>query len=298
MTPCFPSSTLRGVIRRGLVVLAFLAMGSNRTRAEPGALLLARELDDCGDWTGSATEFRRLALDTPEPQTRGVYLWWAGWQTRKAGQTREADRLADRAESADPGMTLPALLLRGYTAMDDRRWREAAFYFGSVARSDGHDEARRLAAFRMAEAYLRAGDADAVRETLAGTDGMSRAADAWAAYEAGRDKSPRVGGWLGVIPGAGYMYSGEWSNGARSLLLNGIFIFGMVYTANDGQWGAFAAITFFEITWYSGSIYGGVDAAHRYNRRRLEACAAVFREGADLDPDASALPGLLLRYRF
>jgi hypothetical protein len=94
------------------------------------------------------------------------------------------------------------------------------------------------------------------------------------------------------------MYSGEWSNGARSLLLNGIFIFGMVYTANDGQWGAFAAITFFEITWYSGSIYGGVDAAHRYNRRRLEACAAVFREGADLDPDASALPGLLLRYRF
>lgn len=298
MTPgsCVPARSRP--LLSGLIALAFLVAGSATSRAESGALPLALELDACGDWTGSATEFRRLALETEEPQARGAYLWWAGWQTRKAGQPQEADRLADRVESSDPGLTLPALLLRGHNAMDARRWQEAAFYFGNVVRSDGPEDARRLSALRMAEAHLRAGDTNAVREALADAAGAEKAAEAWALYVAGRDKSPRAGGWLGAIPGAGYMYSGEWSNGARSLLLNGIFLFGMVYTANDGQWGAFAAITFFEITWYSGSIYGGVDAAHRYNRRRLEACAAVFREGATLDPDASALPGLLLRYRF
>lgn len=298
MTPRIREPARRPWIRGGLIALSLWAAGPMRSRAEPGALLLARELDSCGDWAGSATEFRRLALEAAEPEARGAYLWWAGWQTRKAGQPQGVDPLADRVESADPGMTLPALLLRGYAAMDDGRWPEAAFYFGTVARSDGPEEARRLATFRMAEAHLRAGDRAAVRDALDGLDGADRVADAWAAFEAGRDKSPRLGGWLGMIPGAGYMYSGEWANGFRSLLLNGIFIFGMVHTAEEGQWGAFSAITFFQFTWYSGSIYGGVDAAHRYNRRRLEACAAVFREAAVLEPDAAALPGFLLRYRF
>jgi hypothetical protein len=276
-----------------------LLMGPRLLLADPETLQLARELDACGDWTGSATEFRRLALGAGDSQSRGAFFWWSAWQTRRAGNGPEADRLAGRAESADPQLTVPVLLLRGHTAMDDRRWAEAAFYFGTVTRSRDAEAARRFAVWRLAEAQLRVGDAQAVREALAtGTAGMDRGAAAWAAYEAGRDKSPRLGGWLGVLPGAGYMYSGEWANGVRSLLLNGLFLFGMAHTAEEGQWGAFAAITFFEITWYSGSIYGGVDAAHRYNRRRLEACATVFRESAQFDPDADALPGLLLRFHF
>ena len=34
--------------------------------------------------------------------------------------------------------------------------------------------------------------------------------------------------------------------------------------------GALRGDDLFELTWYSGSIYGGIDAAHRYNQRRLD----------------------------
>ena len=34
-----------------------------------------------------------------------------------------------------------------------------------------------------------------------------------------------LGGILGIIPGLGYAYSGEYSNAARSLILNSLFIF-------------------------------------------------------------------------
>jgi hypothetical protein len=85
-------------------------------------------------------------------------------------------------------------------------------------------------------------------------------------------KSPLIGGLAGLFPGGGYWYSGEIANGFRSLLMNSLFMFGMYHTAEHNQWGAFGVITFFEITWYSGSIYGGIDAAHRYNRDRMKQC--------------------------
>ena len=65
-----------------------------------------------------------------------------------------------------------------------------------------------------------------------------------------------MGGLLGLVPGLGYAYSGEHANALRCLILNGLFIFGMVHTAENDDWGAFSVISFFELTWYSGSIYG------------------------------------------
>ena len=100
------------------------------------------------------------------------------------------------------------------------------------------------------------------------------------------------------MPGLGYVYAGEYANAARSLILNSIFIWGMVNTAEDENWGAFAVITFFEFTWYSGSIYGGVDGSHRYNRARMDRAAEGLRGGITLLPDYDALPALSLRARF
>jgi hypothetical protein len=101
-----------------------------------------------------------------------------------------------------------------------------------------------------------------------------------------------------MVPGLGYAYSGEYANALRSLILNGVFGFGMWHTAREEQWGAFGVITFCEFTWYSGSIYGGIDAAHRYNRERLEEAAEAIRGGADFEPDVAAWPLLRLKFTF
>ena len=111
-------------------------------------------------------------------------------------------------------------------------------------------------------------------------------------YAAGSDKSPTVGGLLGIVPGLGYAYSGEWSNMVRSMVLNGLFGWAMFECADREEWGLFAVTTFFELTWYTGSIYGGIDAAHRYNRERLENAAAALRDRPV--PSVGRAPGVPL----
>ena len=100
------------------------------------------------------------------------------------------------------------------------------------------------------------------------------------------------------MPGLGYAYSGEYANAARSLILNGLFMWGMAETADDDLWGAFAVLTFAEFTWYSGSIYGGIDAAHRHNERRLDGAVAEIRGERRLQPDFSAVPLVALKFEF
>ena len=104
-------------------------------------------------------------------------------------------------------------------------------------------------------------------------------------YANGKDKSPLIGGLWGLIPGAGYFYSGEPANGFRSLLLNALFIYGLIDTAEKEQWGAFTAIAFFEVTWYSGSIYGGMDSAHRHNKERLDETLYAIDGQTSYHPD-------------
>ena len=142
-----------------------------------------------------------------------------------------------------------------------------------------------LAADLSAEGGHGAGDLAGARAAVEG-------------YAGGRDKRPWVGGVLGLVPGLGYVYSGEFANGARSLILNGLFIWGMVETAEREQWAAFSVLTFFEFTWYSGSIYGGVDAAHRYNQRRLDAAVSGVGGGRRLGPDVARVPVVVLGFEF
>lgn len=260
---------------------------------------LAAQLFQEGDYTQAAIEFRRLALDAAgDPSARAVYFWSAAHAYWKAGELARLETMLTRAEDADASIEQAALLLRGEAALEAGQWNEAAFYFASMRRGAASDtQEADYASRRMAVTALRDGDAAAARARLRAS-GLPRAEAAVNRYAEGRDKSPTLGGALGLVPGLGYMYSGEYGNGFRSLLINGLFIFGMAYSADEGHWGAFAVISFFEITWYSGSIYGGIDAAHRYNRRRLREAERGVMEGAAFRQDVEALPGLRLNYVF
>jgi len=72
----------------------------------------------------------------------------------------------------------------------------------------------------------------------------------------------------------------------------------MVETATDDQWGVFAVLTFAEFTWYSGSIYGGIDAAHRFNQRRLDGAVTHVRGETRLLPDPMQIPVIWLTFDY
>lgn len=288
------------IIRRlqGLALVAW-ACGAAVAGAAEVTSPLARELAAERDHTGAAVEFRRLALETSDASARAAYLTAAGHEYSLADETTLAEALWDRAEDADADRAADLNLLRADLALRLRRPDETVFYLENSWRSIPDERVRAWAGRRLAEAHLRAGRPGQAKDVLADVPGQTAAARAaLARFDEGHDKSPALGGWLGAVPGLGYVYAGEYGNAARSLILNGIFIWGMVNTAEDENWGAFAVITFFEFTWYSGSIYGGVDGSHRYNRARMDRAAEGLRGGLTLLPDYDALPALTLRVRF
>lgn len=264
--------------------------------ADEPTLRLALELLQLKEPAAAAVEFRRLSLASPEFDKRASYAWMSAFAWWRAGDAEKAEAALDYAEDEQALRGPEISLLRGELALARRAYAEAAFFFDQAQRNAEHADEMAYAEARRMVALLRAGDRARAQAAVEALNPESR--EALLNYLKGRDKSPRLGGWLGILPGAGYAYAGEYPNAARSLILNGLFMWGMMQTAERELWGAFAVITFFEITWYSGSIYGGIDASHRYNQRRLAETEKKLMTGFLFEPDYTALPSLQIRYRF
>ena len=292
----FPVSSFKLAAAAGIVLLA----ASLRADETADGRKLASELAQEGSHAAAAVEYRRLALDEKQPEARSGYFWAAAYEYHCLGDGDHAAKMLDRAEEASNALANESLLLRAESAIETRKSAEAAFYLEPIVAGRGAaGDMKRLAARRLSQAELIAKDPAGAKQAL--TRSPADEAAGMAAvdrYAQGHDKRPWVGGLLGMVPGLGYAYSGEFGNALRSLILNGLFIWGMVETGHDDQWGGFAAISFFEITWYTGSIYGGVDAAHRYNRDRLDACLDAVGGHSQFAPDRPQLPIVALRFQF
>lgn len=295
-----PCSSISAPLVPAGVLLWLLASSAAALAGDRAAPELARELAAERDHAGAALEYRRLALEALEPAQRGGYFWASAFEYLQAGDAATADRLLSRVESETPDLARPTLLLRTDVALAAGKWEEAAFFADGVLQNPAATpEEKKLAARRLAAAELRAGDPAAARAGLQrAPEPAPQALGAVNNYAQGRDKQPWLGGVLGIVPGLGYFYAGEWANGLRSLILNGVFIFGMVNTAQHNEWGAFAPISFFEVTWYTGSIYGGVDASYRYNRERLDGAVNDINGPSGFMPDPVKLPLVSLHFSF
>lgn len=265
--------------------------------ASPAGPALARELATAGDHEGAALEYRRLGMEEPSPSARAAWYWMSAYEYSRAGKAGSADRMLDRVADEGDVAAVPTILLQSDLALQADKPDEAAFYLESILEFHAGDPSEPYARRRLASARLRSGRLTEARDAL-GTEGQEAAQAAIDAYAQGRDRSVALGGLLGLVPGLGYAYSGEYANAVRSLILNGLFIWGMVETAEDEEWGLFAVIGFGELTWYSGSIYGGIDAAHRFNRRRLDAAESGIVGDAGYEPRMDELPVLTLEFRF
>ncbi|MFH1478088.1 MAG: hypothetical protein ABIH24_11450 [Verrucomicrobiota bacterium] len=266
---------------------------------ETPGLRLAQELSGEGQHASAALEYRRLALSLTDPKACAGLFWAAAYEYTQARQWTPVLVLLDRVEDNDSALKPMALLLRAEVASAEKKHVEAVYYLQSAVGEETSSDMRKFVVRRAAGEHLRAGQLAQAHAVLNQAPGDETAAQAaLKRYEQERDKSPVLGGLLGLIPGLGYIYAGEYANGLRSLILNGLFMGAMVYSGVEDQWGAFAVISFFEITWYSGSIYGGIDAAQRYNRTRQERCLDAVQGQAAFVPDFKQLPVVSLQFRF
>ncbi len=266
--------------------------------ADPARLAL--DLDAERQREAAAIEFRRLALADGNAENAARWFWLAAYEYAQAQQWELSNQMLDRVEDAAPlSLSAPVAWRRAENAMQEKDWTAATFHFDSLRLKADADEMREFAARGSAAARLRGKDVAGARQALEDAPGdLGPAHAAIDRYAGRRDKKPWVGGVLGIVPGLGYVYSGEYANAARSLILNSLFIWGMAETAEDDEWGVFAVLTFAEFTWYSGSIYGGIDSAQRHNQRRLDAAAGDIRGEKKLRPDLAQVPLFTLKFEF
>jgi len=287
-------------VMSSIMCKAFSLLCATSLCADDATTRVALDFEADGEYEASAITFRRQALLEEDAQRAGQWYWFAAYEYAKDQKWKLSNKMLDRAEdSAALSVAMPTAWLRAENALRERDWNAAVFYFDSMRLSAPNDDLRSFAARGSAAAHLRNRDIAAARDVLSEygrtPDALLTSVDH---YAEGRDKKPWLGGVLGIIPGCGYLYSGEYWNATRSLFLNGLFGWGMYETGRRDQWAAFSVITFFEAIWFSGSIYGGIDAAQRYNRDRLDTVVNAVRGDEQLRPDATRIPVIMLGFSF
>ena len=184
--------------------------------ADEATLRLANDLAREENHPAAAIEYRRLALAEPEPTRRAGYYWAAAYQYHHGGKHQLAEKMLDRAEDESNNLAAEALLLRSEISRATGDNDQAEFYLGSAIKKQTTAAAGRLMAKRLAMVRLIKNDPDGAKRALQGRPATEELA-AIASFESGSARSPVLGGILGLVPGMGYAYSGEYANALRSL---------------------------------------------------------------------------------
>ncbi|MFZ3045306.1 MAG: tetratricopeptide repeat protein [Desulfatirhabdiaceae bacterium] len=92
-------------------------------------------------------------------------------------------------------------------------------------------------------------------------------------------KNPALAGVLSVVPGAGYFYCGRYQDGLMAFLLNGALIWAAVESFSEGNEALGCVISVVESGFYIGNIYGGINAAHKYNTRQKQTVIDRLKSG-------------------
>jgi TolA-binding protein len=229
-----------------------------------------------GDYFRAITEYKRFLFLYPTDARAGRVQLQVGLSYQRGQQWGDARQTfeAIAQQHPDPAIRAEAAYRVGETSFLQGRYGQAIADLHGVAERYAHTSVGERARYLLGWSYLRARQWSEASQTFAAIDTTSplfpssRAlADAAREGEHLPRKSPALAGLLsGIVPGSGHFYTGRWRDGAIALLLNGAFLAAGVEAVMAGNEAAAGLLLFFEAAWYSGAIYGAVNAAHKYNR--------------------------------
>lgn len=130
------------------------------------------------------------------------------------------------------------------------------------------------ALYRMGWIYIEMAQWEQAQSALAGIsqdnrgiyrlDALSRALDEGPEM---KRKIPGLAGTLALVPGLGYLYCERVQDALIALLVNGGLIWAAYESFDNELYALGSVITFLEIGFYAGNIYGSISSAHKYNRK-------------------------------
>ncbi len=228
-----------------------------------------------GDYFRAITEYKRFLFLHPTDARGGRaqlqigLAYQRGQQWDDARQTFEA--IARQHPDAD--IRAEAAYRIGETAFRQGRYAQAVADLRPVAEQYGQTPVGERARYLLGWSHLRARQWSEASQTFDTIDTASPLfPSSRALADAAREgqhlprKSPALAGLMSaVIPGTGHFYTGRWRDGTVALLLNGAFLAAGLEAVAAGNEAAAGLLLFFEAAWYSGAVYGAVNAAYKYN---------------------------------
>ncbi|ADO75830.1 tetratricopeptide repeat protein [Stigmatella aurantiaca] len=212
----------------------FLYLYPDEPRADEARLSIGRAYAQGGQ--ADAAEAYFLSLSGISPAWRSRSMLEIGWARAMAGRP-EAAALSLKAFLREPGPLA----------------------------EDGAHRARYLLGWSLLELGQgsEASQAFAALPPFPGQGRLTEAARSWGALPR---KSPVLAGVLSLIPGAGHVYIGEPVVGLAALAWNGLFSFALYESIRQEQLGIAVLLGALESLWYTGTIFGAVSGAQKYNR--------------------------------
>jgi TolA-binding protein len=250
--------------------------GSNDPLTDADQILgFAEALFNDGDYFRAITEYKRFLFLYPTDARAGRVQLQIGRSYQHGQQWEDArktfEEIAQRHPDAE--ISAEAAYRIGETSFRQGRYAQAIADLRPVAERYQQTPVGEQARYLLGWSYLRARqwpEASQTFATIATTSPLFPSSRALAA--AAREgeelprKSPALAGLMSaVVPGTGHFYTGRWRDGTVALLLNGAFLAAGLEAVSAGNEAAAGLLLFFEAAWYSGAVYGAVNAAQKYN---------------------------------
>jgi hypothetical protein len=262
--------------------------GPSAVSTGPSLLGFAQSLYQEGDYYRAITEAKRFVYfhpgDASLPEAKLLigqsYLAGEQWLAAAAALEPLTAEVTSGPVGADAEFGLAD------ARMGNQDFDLAALEYKRFASDFPEDSRAALADLRVGWAWLYAADALAARAPKKGSVAFAVAARQLGALPPGHPeharveklaagakqlaslprRSPALAGTLSaVVPGAGQLYSGRPKDALIAFFVNGMFIAGAVEAFHRQNNVAGAVLVLFEMGWYTGNIYSGINSAHRHN---------------------------------
>lgn len=276
-----------------MVSLTLLALVLTGTLDAEQQLGFARSLDSEGDYYRAIGEYKRFLYLYPDSPLADEARLAIGRAYVHGEQPDAAEAHFLSLAELSPEWRARSQLELGWARYASGRSQAAIFSLRSFLRwTDAQDAADTdRARYLLGWALLAQDDGAAAMEAFASISSLpekaqlTEAAKSWPSQPR---KSPLLAGLLSVVPGAGHLYIGEPLVGLAALGWNGLFSFALYESIRRDQVGVAVLLGALEMIWYTGTIFGAVSGAQKYNRdvrlQALEGLRARFNDRPETWP--------------
>jgi tetratricopeptide (TPR) repeat protein len=251
----------------------------------------AQALHAEGDYYRAIGEYKRFLYLYPDSPVADEARLGIGRAYVHGGQSEAAEDYFHSLELLSPEWRTRALLEIGWARYTGGQPETAIFSLNAFLREQGARQGAEVdrARYLLGWALLTTGDGEQATAAFASVTPfpqqgpLTEAARSWGALPR---KSPVLAGVLSVVPGAGHVYIGQPVVGLAALAWNGLFSYALYESIRSGQTGVAVLLGALELLWYSGTIFGAVSGAQKYNRDVRREALEALRDRYDDHPES------------